>query len=62
MTTTWSGNGPSADAHKWILEGLNFRFDAQFRADAADARSKGRFDEFLSAASMHMDAVENMDI
>jgi hypothetical protein len=58
----WLANGPLADAHKWILEGLNFRFDAQFRADAADARSKGRFDEFLSAASMHMDAVENMDI
>lgn len=58
----WLANGPLAEGYKWVLEGLNFRFDAQFRADAADARSQGRFDEFLSAASMHMDAVMNMDI
>lgn len=44
------------------MEGLNFRFNEAFRVAAADARSQGRFDEFLGAASMHMDAVMNMDI
>jgi hypothetical protein len=58
----WLANGPLADGHKWILEGLNFRFDAQFRADLADARSKGYFDDFLTAHSYQMDAVMNMDI
>lgn len=51
-----------ANGFKWVLEGLNFRFDAQFWADTADARSQGRFDEFLSVNSYHMDAVANMDI
>ena len=45
-----------------VVEGLNFRFNEAFRVAAADARSQGRFDEFLGAASMHMDAVMNMDI
>jgi hypothetical protein len=58
----WLANGPLAEGHKWVLEGLNFRFDAQFRTDLADARSKGRFDEFLEANSYQMDAVMNMDI
>jgi hypothetical protein len=58
----WLTNGPLADGYKWVLEGLEFRFDAQFRADAADARNKGRFDEFLSAASIRMDDEMNGDI
>ena len=58
----WLANGPLADGYRWVQEGLSFRFDAQFRTDAADARNQGRFDEFLSAASVQMDAVMNMDI
>jgi hypothetical protein len=58
----WLANGPLADGHKWILEGLDFRFDAKFRADLADARSKGHFDQFLEASSYQMDAAMNMDV
>jgi hypothetical protein len=58
----WLANGPLADGYRWVLEGLYFRFDAQFRADAADTRSQGRFDEFLSAASIQMDDEMNGDI
>lgn len=58
----WLTNGPLVDGYKWVLEGLEFRFDAQFRADAADARNQGRFDEFLSAASIRMDDEMNEDI
>ena len=35
-------------APRWVLAGLDFRFDAQFRADASAARSQGRFEKFLS--------------
>lgn len=58
----WLANGPLADGHRWVLEGLDFRFDAKFRTEIADARSQGRFDEFLSATSEYVDALMNMDI
>lgn len=57
----WLANGPLADGYKWVVEGLNFRFDAQFRAATAAARSQGRFEDFLGAASVRTDAVMNMD-
>ena len=31
----WLANGPLADGHRWVLAGLDFRFDADFRTAAA---------------------------
>ena len=58
----WLANGPLADGHRWVLVGLNFRFDAQFRAAASAARSGGRFEKFLNDADEYVDALMNMDI
>jgi hypothetical protein len=58
----WMVNGPLADGYQWVLERLDFRFDQQFRADAAAARSQGHFDEFVRAARMHVDALMKRDI
>jgi len=58
----WLANGPLADGYRWVLEGLAFRFDAQFRADAAAARGQGRFEKFLTDTSEHVDDLMNMDI
>ena len=58
----WLANGPLADGYRWVLSGLGFRFDAQFRAAASTARNEGRFEEFLSDADEHLDALMNMDI
>jgi hypothetical protein len=58
----WLANGPLADGHRWVLEGLDFRFDADFRTAAAAARDQGRFDAFLRAASIRADAVRNWEI
>ena len=58
----WLANGPLADGHRWVLAGLDFRFDAQFRADASAARSQGRFEKFLSDADEDVDDLMNMDI
>lgn len=58
----WLASGPLADGHRWVLAGLDFRFDAQFRADAAAARSAGRFEKFLSDSDEYVDALTNMDI
>ena len=31
----WLANGPLADGYKWIVEGVNFRFDEAFRVAAS---------------------------
>ena len=58
----WLANGPLADGYRWVLAGLDFRFDAQFRADASAARSQGRFEKFLSDTDERVDDLMNMDI
>ena len=58
----WLANGPLAEGYRWVLEGLDFPFDEQFRADAAAARGQGRFEKFLSDTSEYVDALMNMDI
>jgi hypothetical protein len=58
---TWLANGPLADGHRWVLAGLSFRFDAEFRADASAARNEGHFDKFLSDAEEQLDAAMNME-
>ena len=58
----WLANGPLADGHRWVSAGLDFRFGAQFRADASAARSQGRFEKFLSDTANYVDALMNMDI
>lgn len=58
----WLANGPLADGHRWVLAGLDFRFDTRFRADASSARARGRFEEFISETANHVDAITNMDI
>jgi hypothetical protein len=58
----WLASGPLADGHRWVLAGLDFRFDAQFRAAAAAARSGGRFERFLSDSAEYVDALTNMDV
>ena len=58
----WLANGPLADGHQWVLARLDFRFDAQFRADVSSARSQGRFETFLSDTAEYVDALMNMDI
>ena len=58
----WLANGPLADGHRWVLADLDFRFDAQFRADASSARSQGRYETFLSDTAEYVDALMNMDI
>jgi hypothetical protein len=58
----WLANGPLAFGHRWVLEGLDFRFDADFRTAAAAALGQGRFDAFLRAATIRADAVRNWEI
>ncbi|HEX3958319.1 MAG TPA: hypothetical protein VHZ03_17110 [Trebonia sp.] len=58
----WLANGPLADGHRWVLAGLDFRFDAQFRADVSSARSQGRYETFLSDTAEYVDDLMNMDI
>jgi hypothetical protein len=58
----WLANGPLADGHRWVLAGLDFRFDAQFRADVSSARGQGRYETFLSDTAEYVDALMNMDI
>jgi hypothetical protein len=59
---TWLANGPLADGHRWVLAGLDFRFDARFRGATSSARSRGRFEEFLGDSADHVDALMNMDM
>jgi hypothetical protein len=58
----WLANGSLADGHRWVLAGLDFRFDAKFRADASAARSQGRFEKFLSDTDEEVDDLMNMGI
>lgn len=58
----WLANGPLADGHHWVAVGLDFQFDAQFRANMATARTQGRFEEFLDEQAQYVDAVMNWEI
>ena len=58
----WLAKGSLTDGHRWVLAGLNFRFDAQFRAEVSSARSQGRYETFLSDTAEYVDALMNMDI
>ena len=58
----WLANGPLADGHRWVAAGLDFQFDARFRARLAAARAEGRFEEFLNDEALYVDAVMNWEI
>jgi hypothetical protein len=58
----WLTDGPLADGYRWVRDGLDFRFDADFRSAAAAARGQGRFDAFLRTALIRADAVMNWEI
>lgn len=58
----WLANGPLADGYRWVLAGLDFPFNAGFRAEAAAARSEQRFEKFLNDTAHYVEALMNKEI
>lgn|SRR5487761_177865 len=57
----WLATGPLAAGYQWVQAGLDFDFSPRLRAAAAQAIGQGNFDEFVSQAVAHDEALMNWD-
>lgn len=57
----WLESGPIADGYRWVVSGLDYRFDADFRAEASAARRDGRFEQFVEETDYYVDRLLNME-
>lgn len=57
----WMANGLLAAGYHWVKAGLDFDFAPSFRAAASEARTQGRFEEFIECAEARYDALMNWE-